>query len=332
LVDTKTSAVQKLEKTKMHPILNAFIATTCAYVATAAGAALVFFTKNVNDNFMDFAFGTAAGIMTAASAFGLINPAIEMAEQTFFGEKFSWVPCTCGFVLAVLGIQLLSSLLKWYQEKYLTPKDRSGVVGVFMHNETDSPQDEEKLEDVENPQDEGVRDEIQLRDDEEKQMKESNDLLAKWHKAVLLVTAITIHNVPEGLAVGVAFAAAGSDDGFSSFGNALALAIGISFQNIPEGIAVAFPLRKQGMGRLKSWFWGQASAMVFPIGGVIGASISYFVGSLLPYMLGFAAGAMFYVIIHELLPEAFEKKNITLTTYGFLSGFLCMLCLDVTLG
>lgn len=316
----------------MHPILNAFIATTCAYVATAAGAALVFFTKNVNDNFMDFAFGTAAGIMTAASAFGLINPAIEMAQNTFFGEKFAWVPCTCGFILAVIGIQLLSSLLKWYQEKYLTPKDRSGVVGVFMHND-DEPQDE-KLEDVESPQDEErVRDEEQLREDEEKQMevKKSDLLLAKWHKAVLLVTAITIHNVPEGLAVGVAFAAAGADDGFSSFGNALALAIGISFQNIPEGIAVAFPLRKQGMGRLKSWFWGQASAMVFPIGGVIGASISYFVGSLLPYMLGFAAGAMFYVIIHELLPEAFEKKNITLTTYGFLSGFLCMMCLDVLL-
>lgn len=152
-----------------------------------------------------------------------------------------------------------------------------------------------------------------------------------WHGTTLLVLAITLHNIPEGLAVGVLFGAAAEGVEGASYAAALGLAIGIGIQNFPEGMAVAFPLRRQGMSRRKSFFYGQLSAIVEPIAGVLGALLVTQMTSFLPYALSFAAGAMIYVVVEEVIPES-QKNNYTdSSTLGFILGFALMMALDVGL-
>lgn len=153
-----------------------------------------------------------------------------------------------------------------------------------------------------------------------------------WHKTTLLVLAITLHNIPEGLAVGVLFGAAALGLPEASLGAAVALAIGIGIQNLPEGVAVAMPLRRQGASRAKSFWYGQLSAMVEPIAGVLGATAVIFFQSFLPYALSFAAGAMIYVVVEEVIPETQRDKYTDVATLGFMGGFIVMMCLDVALG
>lgn len=153
-----------------------------------------------------------------------------------------------------------------------------------------------------------------------------------WSRTVLLVSAITLHNIPEGLAVGVAFGAVAADLPGAEMGAAIALAIGIGIQNFPEGIAVAFPLRRQGVSRRKSFYWGQLSAIVEPVAGVIGAAAVMVATPILPYALSFAAGAMIYVVVEEVIPETQQDKYAKLATLGFIAGFIVMMSLDVGLG
>lgn len=153
-----------------------------------------------------------------------------------------------------------------------------------------------------------------------------------WQRSVLLVLAITIHNIPEGLAVGVAFGAAAIGYPGASLAAAIALAIGIGIQNFPEGAAVSVPLRREGLSRWKCFVYGQFSGLVEPIFGVLGAVLVVFLRPILPYALAFAAGAMIYVVIEELIPEAHEHKNIDLATMGAIVGFTVMMTLDVALG
>ncbi len=154
----------------------------------------------------------------------------------------------------------------------------------------------------------------------------------EWHRSVLLISAITLHNIPEGLAVGVAFGSAGSDLSVTSLGGATALAIGIGLQNIPEGIAVAVPLRGEGISRTKAWLMGQASALVEPIAAVIGAAVVVYAAPVLPFALSFAAGAMVYVVVEELIPETQQEGNEDLATLCLMLGFVVMMILDVSLG
>jgi zinc transporter, ZIP family len=153
-----------------------------------------------------------------------------------------------------------------------------------------------------------------------------------WQRSVLLVLAITLHNVPEGLAVGVGFGAAAAGYPEASLASAVALAVGIGLQNFPEGLAVSAPLRREGFSRRKSFFYGQASGMVEPIAGVIGAAAVYFIAPLLPYALSFAAGAMIYVVVEELIPEARSGEHSDVVTIGTMLGFALMMLLDVALG
>lgn len=153
-----------------------------------------------------------------------------------------------------------------------------------------------------------------------------------WQRSVLLVMAITLHNIPEGLAVGVAFGAVAVGYPGASLAAAVALAIGIGIQNFPEGMAVSVPLRREGLSRWKCFMYGQASGMVEPVFGVIGALLVVLMRPILPYALSFAAGAMIYVVIEELIPEAHEHKNIDLATMGAIVGFVVMMTLDVALG
>lgn len=153
-----------------------------------------------------------------------------------------------------------------------------------------------------------------------------------WRRSVLLVLAITLHNIPEGLAVGVAFGAVAADLPSASLAGAMALALGIGIQNFPEGAAVSIPLRREGLSRRRSFFYGQASGIVEPIAGVIGAAAVVYMQEILPYALSFAAGAMIFVVVEELIPEAQRDKNTDVATIGAMLGFALMMTLDVALG
>lgn len=152
-----------------------------------------------------------------------------------------------------------------------------------------------------------------------------------WHRSILLVSAITLHNIPEGLAVGVAFGGVIAGVPAASLGAAVALSIGIAIQNFPEGIAVAMPLRGEGMSAGKSFWYGQLSAVVEPIAAVIGAATIAFSAPLLPFALSFAAGAMVYVVVEELVPSSHRHGNVDLATCCLMAGFTCMMILDVAL-
>jgi len=153
-----------------------------------------------------------------------------------------------------------------------------------------------------------------------------------WQKTTLLVLAITLHNIPEGLAVGVLFGAVAAGVPEASIGGAVALAVGIGLQNFPEGIAVAMPLRRMGISRRKSFYYGQLSAVVEPMAAVLGAFAVAFFTPLLPYALAFAAGAMMFVVVEEVIPEAQQNKDSDWATLGFIGGFILMMSLDVVLG
>ncbi|MCH6199393.1 ZIP family metal transporter [Aquiflexum sp. LQ15W] len=162
--------------------------------------------------------------------------------------------------------------------------------------------------------------------------EESEGVATKWHKSTLLLLAITLHNIPEGLAVGILFGAAANGMDGASISAAVALAIGIGIQNFPEGLAVAVPLRRQGVSRRKSFWYGQLSAVVEPIAGVLGAVAVIHMQDVLPYALSFAAGAMIYVVVEEVIPETQRDKYTDLAVLGFMLGFTVMMILDVALG
>jgi len=153
-----------------------------------------------------------------------------------------------------------------------------------------------------------------------------------WHRTTLLVLAITLHNIPEGLAVGVLFGGVAAGMPEASIGGAVALAIGIGLQNFPEGFAVSMPLRRQGVSKFRSFWYGQLSAIVEPVAGVVGAVAVIHMQEVLPYALAFAAGAMIYVVVEEVIPETQQDKYTDIATLGFIGGFIVMMILDVALG
>jgi ZIP family zinc transporter len=262
-----------------HPITAALIATLFTWGVTAAGAAPVFFARNINQQFMDGLLGMAAGVMIAASFWSLLAPAIEMSGG-------DWKPAAIGFAAGGLFLFILDNILP------------------HLHPGLD--------------------------------MSQAEGIKTSWQRSVLLVSAITLHNIPEGLAVGVAFGAVAhaTDQAMANelMLGGIALAIGIGLQNFPEGLAVAMPLRREGYGRLKSFLYGQASGIVEPIAGVIGAAAVLLMEPALPYALAFAAGAMIFVVAEELIPEAHQAGHAHYATGGVMIGFTIMMTLDVALG
>lgn len=162
-------------------------------------------------------------------------------------------------------------------------------------------------------------------------MKDSEGIKTSWHRSVLLVSAITLHNIPEGLAVGVAFGAAYMGLDSASLAGAIALTIGIGIQNFPEGAAVSIPLRREGFSRLKAFAYGQFSGMVEPFAAVGGAALVMVATPILPYALSFAAGAMMFVVVEELIPESQRGGYADFATVGAMAGFTVMMALDVGL-
>ena len=265
---------------QFSPIKQALIATLFTWGVTAAGAALVFFTKTVNTKLMDSMLGFAAGVMIAASFWSLLAPGIEMAEQL---GHIPWLTAVIGFMGGGIFMRLTDRLLP------------------HLHLGLDTSQSE------------GIK--------------------TSWQRSTLLVLAITLHNIPEGLAVGVAFGAVAANLSSATIGGAIALGIGIGLQNFPEGAAVSLPLRREGMNRTKSFLMGQASGIVEPIAGVIGSAFVLYMQNILPYALCFAAGAMIFVVVEELVPESQRQEaNVDLVTMTTMAGFSVMMILDVALG
>ena len=275
-----------------NPIIQALYAGLFTWILTACGAGLVFFFKSSNRKLLDASLGFTGGVMIAASFWSLLSPAIEYVEL----QNELGLSSTPGWLPPAIGF-FAGALFLYFIDK-LIPH-----LHLFA-----------KVDEAEGPK---------------------TDL----KKTVLLVLAIAIHNIPEGLAVGVAFGALASPDllgldGSSVFtiGSAVALGMGIGIQNFPEGFAVSMPLRRMGVSKLKSWQWGQLSAIVEPIFAVIGAAIVMTVLPILPYALAFAAGAMIFIVVEEVIPESQRGGNTDLATMGLIAGFIVMMCLDVALG
>lgn len=161
---------------------------------------------------------------------------------------------------------------------------------------------------------------------------EAEGIKTRWRRTTLFVLAVTLHNIPEGLAVGVAFGALKEGMSSATLSGAVALAMGIGLQNLPEGLAISMPLRREGFSRLKGFFYGQLSGIVEPLAGIIGVLAVSTSLAILPYALSFAAGAMIYIVVEELIPESQRKGNTDIATMGAIAGFSVMMVLDVGLG
>ena len=275
-----------------HPVIQALLAGIFTWALTAIGAGLVFFFKASNRKALDISLGFTGGVMIAASFWSLLSPAIEYVEMQNEMGLSSTPPWLPAAVGFFFGALFLFALDKIIPHLHLF-KEKEDAEGINTN----------------------------------------------WRKTILLVLAIALHNIPEGLAVGVAFGAIASPEllgvgGASVFtiGGAIALAIGIGIQNFPEGFAVSMPLRRQGISKFKSWQWGQLSAIVEPIFAVIGAAIVMQVFPILPYALSFAAGAMIFIVVEEVIPESQSGGNTDLATIGLIAGFIVMMVLDVALG
>jgi ZIP family zinc transporter len=163
-------------------------------------------------------------------------------------------------------------------------------------------------------------------------IEHSEGIRTSWNRSVLLILAITLHNIPEGLAVGVAFGALAGNPDPGILAGAITLALGIGLQNFPEGAAVSIPLRREGFTRTRAFMYGQLSAVVEPVAGVLGALLVVYMQPVLPYALSFAAGAMIFVVVEELIPESQSGHETDLSTIGAMIGFAVMMLLDVALG
>ena len=249
-------------------IYQALIATTFTFIVTAIGSGVVFFFIKINKNIMDAMLGFAAGVMTSASYFSLLAPAISSTKSLDYNP---WIIPSLGF--------LAGGLLLFIADK------------IFAK------------------------------------------IFTKKHKRIMmLISSITIHNIPEGLSVGIAFGSIFYGiDGITTI-SAIMLALGIGLQNFPEGSAVSIPLLREGMKSHKAFIYGSLSAIVEPIFGVIGAMLVLKLRILLPFFLSFAAGAMIYVVVSELIPESQTNEKKELMAIFTIIGFTIMMILDVALG
>ncbi|XP_070160487.1 zinc transporter ZIP11 isoform X5 [Polyergus mexicanus] len=304
------------------PIVQALLGTLFTWALTAAGAALVVVIRGKQRKLLDVSLGFAAGVMVAASYWSLLAPAIEMATEskTYGAEgEYAFVPVALGFLIGaafVYGTDVLISTLGIQSPNVLLAMQS---VGFYEQNS--------RRRQITNINRSSESAEIGTVYEDPNNEAKNN----QWRRILLLVVAITVHNIPEGLAVGVGFGAVGSSAS-ATFENARNLAIGIGIQNFPEGLAVSLPLQAAGISTLKSFWYGQLSGMVEPIAGVLGAAGVTLAAPALPYALAFAAGAMIYVVIDDIIPEAHQSGNGKLASWAAIVGFLVMMSLDVGLG
>ena len=255
----------------IQSLLWAAAGTGFTFGMTTLGAATVFFfAGEPRPRFQRAMLGFAAGVMTAASVWSLLLPAIDQASESG-GPLPGWLPAAAGMLTGVVFLAFLDSLLPRLRRRSASGGDDN------------------------------------------------------WRQNTLLMTAITLHNVPEGMAVGLAFALAAEGENLAG---ATALALGIGIQNFPEGAAIALPLRQEGKTRLRAFLGGMLSGVVEPVFGILVVLLAAWAQPMMPWLLSFAAGAMLYVVVEELIPQAHSRAG----TCGFVTGFLIMMVLDVALG
>ncbi|XP_050512405.1 zinc transporter ZIP11 isoform X2 [Diabrotica virgifera virgifera] len=321
------------------PVAQAFFGTLFTWSLTAAGAAVCLFVRGSQRKLLDASLGFAAGVMTAASFWSLLEPALEQAASSKrYGEngEFAFIPVGAGFLLGALfvfGADRLITVLGVHSPNMMlalnTPSSRRDSRRSSARRDSHYIPDTATIEGFTETggalhQRKGSFDETDDCNIEEIQN-------GQWKRIILLVVAITVHNIPEGLAVGVGFGAIGSSPS-STLEKARNLAFGVGIQNFPEGLAVSLPLQAAGFSTWRSLWYGQLSGMVEPIFGVFGAFAVSFAEPVLPYALAFAAGAMIYVVVDDIIPEANTEGNGKLATWGAVIGFLVMMALDVGLG
>ena len=248
------------------------------FIGTDAGAACVFFMRRQPHYLVQRSLtGFAAGVMTAASVWSLLIPAMEQSADM---GRHSFLPAAGGFILGILFLLMLDRVIP------------------HMHMNSDTP--------------EGSR--------------------SSLSKNTMLLLAVTLHNIPEGMAVGVVYAGLASGGANISAAGALALSLGIAIQNFPEGAIISLPLRSSGMGKGKAFLLGTLSGAVEPAAAVLTVLLSGLVVPVLPYLLSFAAGAMIYVVVEELIPEMSGEPHSNIGTISFAAGFVIMMSLDCALG
>ncbi|XP_034476598.1 zinc transporter ZIP11 [Drosophila innubila] len=335
------------------PVTQALLGTLLTWGLTAAGAAMVIFVRGTQRRSLDAALGFAAGVMIAASFWSLLGPAIEMAESSHLYGIYSFLPVAGGFLLGAifvygcdklmcyLGLNSTNMMIQMTQSN----KDKADIaIDELKHNGANARLTSKSLDSfsdclsVQHSGESRRRKKGSICEVEQctytaeaaLEQQRTQEALSQWKRIMLLVVAITVHNIPEGLAVGVSFGAVGTTNS-STFESARNLAIGIGIQNFPEGLAVSLPLHAAGFSVMRALWYGQLSGMVEPIFGVLGAVAVTFANLILPYALSFAAGAMIYIVSDDILPEAHASGNGTIATWGTISGFLIMMCLEVAL-
>ncbi|NXI11900.1 S39AB protein, partial [Irena cyanogastra] len=337
------------------PVLQAVLGTLLTWGLTAAGSALVFVFSSGQRRILDGSLGFAAGVMLAASYWSLLAPAIEMAEQSGTFGAFSFCPVAAGFALGaafVYGADLLLPLLGFTGPSHAALALSCEQRALKEKQEQEQPPGSSELA-IRIGRREGHREDKAENGEPYQRRRGAGPPLpegppgafpaaaardgaapagsSSWRRITLMILAITIHNIPEGLAVGVGFGAVGKSES-ATFQSARNLAIGIGIQNFPEGLAVSLPLRGAGFSTWKAFWYGQLSGMVEPLAGVLGAFAVVLAEPLLPYALGFAAGAMVYVVMDDIIPEAQTSGNGKLASWTSILGFVVMMSLDVGLG
>eukprot|EP01061_Rhynchopus_euleeides_P016050 TRINITY_DN27222_c0_g1_i1.p2 TRINITY_DN27222_c0_g1~~TRINITY_DN27222_c0_g1_i1.p2 ORF type:complete len:316 (+),score=131.75 TRINITY_DN27222_c0_g1_i1:102-1049(+) len=305
----------------LGPVEQALAGTLFTWGVTALGACVVLIEPLLpgsgasRQKFLDLCYGFSGGVMLAASYFSLLAPAVDISEKipmyseyTLFerldgsgGINLVWLPAAVGFLVGVLFVLAGDYFVKRHLD--------AQAIGAAKKNDDSSEA-------------------LQL-------AEELRSRRTSWRRVLLLVAAITIHNIPEGMAVGVGFGALGGsscDLLGCSFSDAFNLALGIGLQNFPEGMAVSLPLRRQGLPLSTCIFYGQLSGMVEPVAGVLGALLVTHLEPILPYAMSFAAGAMIFVVVDDLIPEAQQHNNGRLSSIGCVIGFIVMMSLDLALG
>lgn len=297
--------------------------------------------------------------MVAASFWSLLAPAIELAEASGTYGNYSFIPVAIGFLMGSIFVYAIDKIIS-----YLGINSSTMMIAL-THTNKDKAEialaDTQSQLEANNGKPAGYRSEhstaigmdsfsdcigVQHSGSSRRRRKNSvekeatytsqsvldhQQQVSQWKRIMLLVVAITVHNIPEGLAVGVSFGAIGTTES-ATFETARNLAIGIGIQNFPEGLAVSLPLHAAGFSLFRSFWYGQLSGMVEPIFGILGAVAVTFASLILPYALSFAAGAMIYIVADDILPEAHTSGNGMLATWGTIIGFVIMMCLDVGLG
>uniref|UniRef100_A0A914L4R4 Zinc transporter ZIP11 n=1 Tax=Meloidogyne incognita TaxID=6306 RepID=A0A914L4R4_MELIC len=359
------------------PIIQSLFASLFTWGVTALGAALVFVLpsdRRRGTTILDVSLGFAGGVMTAASFWSLLAPAIEISEAQLGALAF--IPVSVGFAFGAIfvffsdkmipscvGAELsIIEVLSSNKEVIPTGANSNNQTEVLLNSGqgiTSNEGGESSFDPRKRGMDEGLRERTTLaitsrkalRDDNNpnednnnkiavnettndrpstQQSSNNSDLLISWRRILMLIMAVTVHNFPEGLAVGIGFGSIGKTPA-ATFEKAFNLALGIGLQNFPEGLAVSLPLASFGYSPFRAFLYGQLSGMVEPLAALLGSSAVLLMEAILPYALSFAAGAMIYVVFDSIIPEACSHGNGKMASASAIIGFLVMMCLDVGL-